>query len=756
MAQFSIRFLFRAVGLGVLTTLYNIRYFSYSTVEPKKYIARESFWVALQRCMVHLLPSTASIVVIALNLKGFFIGFELAGIPGHDPVDMAALQLTAKLQELLIIASIGTIVYHRIRHDLLNSRGLPFGLLGSGLSFTQISYLWSPEFIGALSCNSHWMLYGIILLSGIIASTAGPATAVLLIPRTISFPVGYSDYYINGTADHLWPTYIGLDKYLPNYTNAHGEAIDCASNYGYTSAVCPSGGYLSLLNHFSAGTMGNRGGIATTSSQTPGIFAQSVRGGILVQSPRGQVAPQTLSGLVRNEDISETYSYATHGATTNLQMQLNYDWYLAAQDAEFMYPINIQVSRYRFYAVQQTSVQSQAPAVRVLCHQGQNLPVNSTTVEFPSLPEYEVSISVNGTTLHTHEVDVSSLADMEPSNKTRITWHDFQSALPPGDSVTYGLILEAPWYNKTSRIVSGCSIDARWAQSTVWARFPGPFQATFSHTRQATGGFRRTSFLPANDSSWRRILFDQAWLNAVDFEVPESAPGHTSNGASAVEAMIEASGILSNTTDLTADNGTSASIRHLEYVIASVLSDAISRAGSFRSYNITGRVDEWPFLFYNASPHSNDILRWSRALRPPDYSPSNYTRMRTDQTVTGYGYQASTSSDYLSLLVLFTHLLIALMHTIYVLFITHRTSGCWDTFSELLVLAQQSAPAKEALQNTCAGIERLSTFKHRVRIKVSDSDANHLELDFGSDDEFDEPSEVKFSVAYGGFSGVTS
>jgi hypothetical protein len=262
--------------------------------------------------------------------------------------------------------------------------------------------------------------------------------------------------------------------------------------------------------------------------------------------------------------------------------------------------------------------------------------------------------------------------------------------------------------------------------------------------------------LPANDSSWRRILFDQAWLNAVDFEVPESAPGHTSNGASAVEAMIEASGILSNITDLTADNGASASIRHLEYIVASILSDAISRAGSFRSYNITGRVDEWPFLFYNASPHSNDILRWSRALRPPDYSPSNYTRMRTYQTVTGYGYQASTSSDYLSLLVLFTHLLIALMHTIYVLFITHRTSGCWDTFSELLVLAQQSAPANKALQNTCAGIERLSTFKHRVRIKVSDSDANHLELDFGSDDEFDEPSEVKFSVEYGGFSGATS
>ena len=80
--------------------------------------------------MVYLLLFTASIAVISLNLKGPFIGFELARITGHDYVDMAALQLIAKLQELLIIASIGTTVYCRIGYSLLNSRGLPFGLLG--------------------------------------------------------------------------------------------------------------------------------------------------------------------------------------------------------------------------------------------------------------------------------------------------------------------------------------------------------------------------------------------------------------------------------------------------------------------------------------------------------------------------------------------------------------------------------------------------------------------------------------------------
>jgi hypothetical protein len=130
MSWFSIRYLFRAVGLGFLTSVWR-HWLALKDPgpEPKKHIASSSLWIGLQRCMVHLLPSAASIAVIALNLKGFFIGFELAGIPGHDAESTAALQVTAKLQELLIIASVATVVFHKLRHDLLHGRGLPFGLL---------------------------------------------------------------------------------------------------------------------------------------------------------------------------------------------------------------------------------------------------------------------------------------------------------------------------------------------------------------------------------------------------------------------------------------------------------------------------------------------------------------------------------------------------------------------------------------------------------------------------------------------------
>jgi hypothetical protein len=123
--------------------------------------------------------------------------------------------------------------------------------------------------------------------------------------------------------------------------------------------------------------------------------------------------------------------------------------------------------------------------------------------------------------------------------------------------------------------------------------------------------------------------------------------------------------------------------------------------------------------------------------------------MRMRVTVTGYGYQSSTSSDYLSLIVLFSHLLLALMHTVYIMS-TRRTSGCWDTISELVALAQQSQPAGSELRNTCAGITRLETFKHNVRIKASGKHEEHLELAFGEMDMCQTRECVEMGMKYGG------
>lgn len=228
MSWFSIRYLFCATGLGFLTSIWRHRLaLKNPDAEPRKIIASGSFWIGLQRCMVYHLPSAASIAVIALNLKGFFIGFELAGIPGHNAESFTALQVTVKLEELLIVAGVATAVFQKLRNDLLHGRGLPFGLLGFGFSFTSLSYLWSPEFLVSMFTNSNQNLCALIFLAAILATFAGRATTVLVIPSTIKFAAGETHYFINGTKDVLWPDRVTLEHYQPT-TRTCSMSLSCA------------------------------------------------------------------------------------------------------------------------------------------------------------------------------------------------------------------------------------------------------------------------------------------------------------------------------------------------------------------------------------------------------------------------------------------------------------------------------------------------------------------------------------------------
>jgi hypothetical protein len=80
------------------------------------------------------------------------------------------------------------------------------------------------------------------------------------------------------------------------------------------------------------------------------------------------------------------------------------------------------------------------------------------------------------------------------------------------------------------------------------------------------------------------------------------------------------------------------------------------------------------------------------------------------------------------------HLLLALGHTVYIVLAPDHSSSCWDSISELVVLAQQS-PRSGLLENTCAGVRRLQTFGHRVRVVNSKEDVDSLELSFSTKSE---------------------
>lgn len=171
--------------------------------EPTKIAIRHNRRIALLRALVHLVPFGFALFEIILNWNVYYVG--------SSSYSTAAYQIIAKAHEILIQASIATIIFSATRRELALGKGLPFGLLFSGLQTSQISYLWSMEFWGAVRADFPHPLRKAALLSLVIGSiavavTSGPASAVLLIPRRQSWPAGSTHIWLNATTNQLWPT----------------------------------------------------------------------------------------------------------------------------------------------------------------------------------------------------------------------------------------------------------------------------------------------------------------------------------------------------------------------------------------------------------------------------------------------------------------------------------------------------------------------------------------------------------------------
>ena len=189
----------RTIGLGiVVTTYYSL--FRKDFSEPVKVAVRRSRLTALLRTFIHAIPLGVALTEIILNSRGHYIGSTFTR--------QNYFQFAAKAHELSLLASVATIVFSFIRHELSVGKGIPFGAILGGQQFSQISYLWSTELWSALlSGHFHWKrklgLIAVIVPCTIIAATAGPSSATLLIPRKGIWSLSPTHFSLNGSFEDL-------------------------------------------------------------------------------------------------------------------------------------------------------------------------------------------------------------------------------------------------------------------------------------------------------------------------------------------------------------------------------------------------------------------------------------------------------------------------------------------------------------------------------------------------------------------------
>jgi hypothetical protein len=150
-----------------------------SNTEFRKVAMYRSRRVATSHSLLHLVPLSGAITGLTLQWSKYWVG--------TDTNDTTVLQFVAKFHELTMQASLVEALLGIIRAEAVNGY-VPLGALSGATQPTQLSYLWSLDFISmAKSPALHRWRRALLLLTipiiVILTSLVGPSTAILMIPR---------------------------------------------------------------------------------------------------------------------------------------------------------------------------------------------------------------------------------------------------------------------------------------------------------------------------------------------------------------------------------------------------------------------------------------------------------------------------------------------------------------------------------------------------------------------------------------------
>lgn len=704
---------FRNTGLGVLNDLNTWLPGRRHRSEQKKIVISTSRWTALSRCGVHVLPVLVSIAIIIINIRQVYIGIDFQSLVTSETINIAFLQTAAKLQELLIVASLTTIVFQLLRDELLYGDGIPLGLIGAGIDFTKLSYFWSPEILGSVTSlfrgrrKYRKIQLGLFLiLAGALALLAGPSCAVLLVPQNQDWPAGGTSLFLNGMKDEFWPVELTADS---------SQASTCSSSSGTRYGICPSGGYHSLWSHYA------KLDHSIFTNVVPS-YAKELSGNRYYWSIES-MQPVSCRTISLGQPQGSRYVVQPHLSVSVLLDQLMQDWWNAL----------LSKKPYKEHAIdnrQAVSSNVLSPLVHVHCSPAEVLPSSNRTVQFPTFESSQP--------FQMQDIAGSVTSD-QPTNHLQFSWVPLPASY---ESVSTGAVLQSAWGpDNQSRLVVGCSVQARWVpahlQTEAYTFWQGwfPKNITFDHAYPIKGGLLLDG---TRQSTRNAIAVDESWLNTLTPPTPVEGPGYFDWGPSTVESILSSVRLMEeigsnegSLVDSWQPQGDTSRPDMLASVVGSVFADGLSRVNIERMYKTQGSPSQWTFADYDKEEDfDNLLLQGKRAVKNPNPSQKDVNEISVEFSITGLSYRRNLVQN-LAMVVLFLHIAVATLHTVWTVG-RGKSSACWDSVTEILVLAQNSKPAYRSLRNTAAGLQHSYTFAKKISIRPTKlpnaQEADHLEF----------------------------
>lgn len=678
---------------------------------------RHDRWKSIGVCLIHLIPSTITSVLLFLNFSNVY--YEAVGA-SNQSARLNALQFAAKMHEILIASSLSAIVLKHVQYELLQGGGVTLGSLLAGFQVTDVSSLWSPGLWATVYASSlktrRFRLVILVIVMVLLGAVVGPASAILMLPSVDWWSyqptenccvsnINNPRYFVSANQSTLWPTYI----------NAASFPLDCNYPVVETAPVyCPLGGFLSISSVFdlehSAWVLNSSWNFTTqtlgTADSTYNRYVEgaTVLGGwvdYLVPS-LSQTTPLFADDLL--VAINEWSGQADHNVKWSLSMP---------KGSQLLAPAIYTTCRTMGYEWWNGSLYE---VVGV-----QADPAETQPYELPGDPLSQLTFPLDGN--QTRSSDASPLlAIWNNSTESATLW-----VAPPdiGElSPSIGVVFAA-FFNSSdqsfrySAKVVTCSLFAYWQPVEIYI---GPFPDTFIHSPSIdypNAVVENRGYLA--DKTVRAIKFDIDWANSA-------LPPNATVGQLATKVMNDPQ----PTDAVNVDMGfyTSGWNLPLGIPVSIFFADVLSRIG-MKTEKMVGPTDDNSSTFDNIGSIggglfiNNNIVSVSLSQFSLDH---NTTEFRATLLRYGYSYSMSGLTRRLAAGILLTHVLIAVVCMI--LFIR---SG-WNyrglqSICEVVVLAINSPPT-ETSESTCAGISRLDTYKHIVKV----GEISETQLGFVFDD----------------------
>ncbi|KAG8533075.1 uncharacterized protein KY384_001858 [Bacidia gigantensis] len=701
--------LFRNTGIGFLNDINAWLRGRRHRTEQKKIVISTSPWLALSRCGVHVLPVLVSTAIVGVNLRQVFIGIDFKSFVSSETINVALLQVAAKLQELLIIASLATIVFQLLRDELIYGDGIPLGLLGAGIDFTKLSYFWSPELLGGARTlfkgrrKYRKIQLGLfIIFAGVLAVLTGPSCAVLLVPSKQDWPAGGTSLFLNGTKDEFWPVQLASSPFLDS---------TCSSSTGIRYGICPSGGFQSIWSHYAKYDH-------TTFTKIVKPYAKELSGNQFYW-PIESMQPVSPSVISLSAPQVNGFAVQPLMSISVLLDKIMQDWWSVMLKKKHFDEQNIDDR-------QAASSNILTPIVSVDCSAAEPMAASNHTVQFPTFDKAQ-KFRIE----EVPEVHMSSSS----ADHLQFAWVPLSASY---ESVTVGAILQSAWSRvNQSRLVVGCAVQAKWVPAhirtdayTFWEGWY-PKNISFDMPYPKKG----EPLLDGKTESLRdAIAVDEGWLKILTPPTPKEGPGFFDWGPSTIESILSNFDILrdypdDNRRDDAEYNGKRLDL--LASIIGSVFADGVSRVNVDRAYNTEGNPSQWSLAEIEMEKGFEALpLEGKQALKKPKTNAAEANKISVQFSISGHSYRHELV-QILSMIVLFVHMVVAILHTAWTV-ARGKSSASWDSITEILVLAQNSKPAYRALENTAAGLKYQHTYAKKVTIRPTKlpnaSEPDHLEL----------------------------